>query len=272
MQTRTEQWIFGAAVAVVVLVLIAIVWFRQEPEPDAQPDAPAAEAVAEPEAPEHPVAPPDEQALPGDEPPPPLPPLAESDTPVTAELGSVFGESLGDALASEALIEKFVATIDNLPRDKLAERLRPLGRVPGRFETADGTAADRYTVSPENERRYDYLVSTFVAAPTDQVVALYRRYYPLMQESYESLGYPDAYFNDRMVEVIDHLLATPEPAGIPELVRPHVLFQYADPDLEALSSGQKQMLRLGPGQRADVKDKLREIRAALVEPAADSGG
>ena len=40
-------------------------------------------------------------------------------------------------------------------------------------------------------------------------MALYVRLYPLFQRAYEELGYPGQYFNDRVVEVIDSLLATP---------------------------------------------------------------
>jgi hypothetical protein len=78
------------------------------------------------------------------------------------------------------------------------------------------------------------------------------------------LGYPDKYFNDRAIEVIDHLLATPEVEGPLNLVQPRVLYEFADPKLERLSAGQKILLRMGPDHRLKLKAKLREIRHALV--------
>ncbi len=33
----------------------------------------------------------------------------------------------------------------------------------------------------------------------------------MLQQTYEELGYPGEYFNDRLVAVIDHLLQTPQP-------------------------------------------------------------
>ena len=48
---------------------------------------------------------------------------------------------------------------------------------------------------------------------TGRLAALYVRFYPLFQQAYRDLGYPNGYFNDRLVEVIDHLLVTPEIAG-----------------------------------------------------------
>ena len=112
--------------------------------------------------------------------------------------------------------------------------------------------------------RYDALVAQLYYADIDKAYDTYRRFYPLFQKAYEQLGYPDAYFNDRLVEVIDHLLATPVPAGPIVLVRPNVLYEFADPDLEALSSGQKLMLRMGPSNSATLKRLLEKLRARLT--------
>ena len=79
------------------------------------------------------------------------------------------------------------------------------------------------------------------------------------------LGYPNAYFNDRAVAVIDELLTTPEPEQPIPLVRPHVLYEYADPELEALSAGQKLLLRMGPDHAARVKAVLAEIRQRIAQ-------
>jgi len=62
---------------------------------------------------------------------------------------------------------------------------------------------------------------------------VYLRFYPLFQQAYQDLGYPNGYFNDRLVKVIDVLLATPQIAGPIELVRPKVMYAFADPTLES---------------------------------------
>ena len=109
-----------------------------------------------------------------------------------------------------------------------------------------------------------------------RAVALYLRVYPLLQQAYEDLGYPGKYLNDRVVEVIDNLLATPTPAG-PIAVKRFAadggtsegrleggLYVYADPALEASSAGQKILLRMGRDNAAPLMAKLREIRALIV--------
>jgi hypothetical protein len=56
------------------------------------------------------------------------------------------------------------------------------------------------------------------------------------------------------------------------LVQPRVLYEYADPNLENLSAGQKTLIRMGRANALKIKAKLREIRAALVPPAGRASG
>ncbi len=191
-----------------------------------------------------------------------LPALDDSDAWFLLALGDLFGSETGSAFFKEALIDRLVATIDSLPRGNTPEIIRPVTRLgePFRSEAHGGTIL----LGSENFARYDALVERFAAANADDIVLTYRRFYPLFQESYQRLGYPNAYFNDRVVEVIDHLLATPEPYGPVRLTRPNVLFEFADAELEALSSGQKLLLRMGHAHTATIKQALRELRARIA--------
>jgi hypothetical protein len=78
------------------------------------------------------------------------------------------------------------------------------------------------------------------------------------------LGYPNGYFNDRLVEVIDAMLATPETTGPIQLERPNVMYTFADPALEARPAGQKLLIRMGPQNAQAVKAKLTELRAVIT--------
>ena len=82
--------------------------------------------------------------------------------------------------------------------------------------------------------------------------------------SIPSFGFPGKYFNDRLMEAIDDLLATPELDAPAKLLRPRVLYEFADPDLETRSAGQKILLRMGPENAARLKAKLWEIRRELL--------
>jgi len=70
-----------------------------------------------------------------------------------------------------------------------------------------------------------------------------------------------------LIPIIDHLLATPDISEPIQLVQPKVLYQFADPELEKCSWGQKTLIRMGPANAAAVKTKLREIRASIAVKA-----
>jgi len=211
----------------------------------------------------HPMAPP-EASAPADRSLVPLPLLDDSDAYFLLALVDIFGPGIRPVMVSEALIDKFVATVDNLPRNHVAEKIRPVGRLPDRFLVDAAGDEGEYLLRTENFSRYDSLVALLQTADLENVVATYRRFYPLLQESYLRLGYPDEYFNDRVVEVIDHLATTPEPNESIRLIRPHVLYEYADADLAALSSGQKLLLRMGHEHTATIKQVLADLRALIV--------
>jgi len=197
----------------------------------------------------------------------PLPRLDQSDEYFKLDLVELFGRGIAERLADTAVIEKIVATIDNLPREHVAERIRPLGGVVGPYLADGQDGSGQYTVNAANYQRYDFLVNLLGNADLVALVEVYRRFYPLFQDAYAGLGYPHGYFNDRVVAVIDHLLETPAAREPLELVRPHVLYEYADPQLEALSSGQKLLLRIGNEHAVRVKQFLEELRVLIVEPA-----
>jgi len=153
-------------------------------------------------------------------------------------------------------------TVDNLPRKKVAAELRPIKPTPGRTVTA--AQGDITTLGSANFERYAPLIKVVRSTDTAVLANVYFKLYPLFQQSYEDLGYPGQYFNDRLVEVIDDMLRAPDVQGPIELTQPKVFYEYADPKLESLSAGQKLLLRMGPANEAIMKAKLRELRKAIV--------
>jgi hypothetical protein len=193
----------------------------------------------------------------------PLPPLAASDSQVLAALEALFGKQpLESMLIPDQLIRRFVVTVNSLDGEAVSLRQRPLRHTPGLLVVEQKD--ERLFLSPQNGKRYMPLVKVLESADPQRVVDLYVRYYPLLQKAYAELGYPDRYFNDRVVDVIDHLLETREVAGPIELVRPKVFYEFADRDLEKRSSGEKILIRIGAGNAEIVRRQLRALRDELV--------
>lgn len=198
-----------------------------------------------------------------------IPALADSDAAAWEALVEVAGDaSVLDVLLRDHLVQRLVTMIDNLTEPRIATRALALRALPGEFATeADAAGAEGASlrIARANALRYEPWVRAFVQADPERLAAAYRRFYPLFQQAYAELGRPGAYFNDRLVEVVDHLLRAPEPAVPPQVVPgPQGRFLYADPALESLSVGQKALVRLSPEQRAAVKRQLRAIRRELA--------
>lgn len=269
--------------AVVVLVLIAIAagagwWYWSQRNAAAPLPPPSATAPAVPDAP--PPAPPVAATGPQNpvdalaEPDAVLPALGDSDAQAKKALTDLLGaQRVATLLNVDGFVRRVVATIDNLPRAQAPSRMWPMQPAPERF-TVDG-GAERTTIGQANATRYAAFTRMVEAVDAERAASLYARFYPLFQQAYEELGYPGRYFNDRLVAVIDHLLDTPEPTG-PVAVhltevrgeftaeRPWTRYEYADPALESMSSGQKLMVRVGLANERMLKAKLRAFRAQVA--------
>ncbi|WP_425258398.1 DUF3014 domain-containing protein [Rubrivivax sp. RP6-9] len=273
----------GQGIGVVVLVAAVAAglwWWRSAPAP--APDAPAA---APPVASAEPPTPVPSAALPAVR--YPIGASAAQAEAATASTGpaSALKQALDELLGPQAVLQwlqlddfarRLVATVDNLPREHAAARLWPVHPTPGRFgpnETPQGAV-----IGAGNHARYTAFVDWIERVDSRRAVAVYRSLYPMFQSAYEDLGFPGRHFNDRLVDVIDHLLATPEPTtplavrlvevkgDVPSL-RPWVRFEFSDPGLQARSAGQKLLLRLGPEHQRRLKAKLAEVRSLVTQPA-----
>ena len=290
MTQKTLGWL--AVLALLCFVGAGTYWWQQQstapvaPPPASTPVAVApAPAAASPSAPAAPAAPAirhpieADNAASGTSPQArPLPPPDGADAYVAEALTELLGRKAVLTFLSTGQFAAHVAvTVDNLDRPHAASRLWPVNPTPSRFVTS--SVADGTQIGADNARRYAPFVQFIASVNTAQAVSLYRRLYPLFQRAYEELGYPGKYFNDRVVQVIDHLLATPEPGG-PLKVRltevkgpiasatPWLRYEYEDAALESLSAGQKMLLRMGPANAGPLKAKLTELRGLIARGEA----
>jgi hypothetical protein len=265
----------GGVIGFVVLLVAAggIFWWRQSHRPAPVPPAPAPPPLAPPSAPAPPPPPapairnPVPASAPGG-----LPSLDNSDGYVKKALVDLVGrKAVSTFLRLEGALRRFVATLNNLATDGATADLWPVDTTPGRFETEIRDGATVATA--RNAERYAPFVRFAAGIDTGRAVAMYVRLYPLLQRAYEDLGYPGEYLNDRVVTVIDNLLATPNVSGPIRVKRVGRdggmgggagLYLFEDSALEAATAGQKILLRMGTENRAKLIAKLTEIRAQIA--------
>ena len=204
-----------------------------------------------------------------------LPALDESDLVFARWLEDVFGREGMAQLRINDFARRFVATVDNLGREQAPARLWPVNPASGRFATASRDG--RTVIDADNQLRYAPFVILLESVDPQRLVMVYRKAYPLLLQAYGELGFPGKSFHERLLAVIDHLLAAPEQVGeievLPVEVRgsaplsqPWRYLAFADPALEELSAGQKLMVRMGPVNERRLKQVLSRLRAALTAP------
>lgn len=280
------------ALIVLALVVAAVYygWMRYQRVPDLEA-APVAAAPAAPAEQSPPAAPAAAPAAPVVEHPidateagtkdsgdtEPLPALADAGPQVNQTLERLIGRrNVLQFLQIDGFLSHAVATVDNLARPQAPVAVWPVSPTPQRFTTLRNSADGTETIHPDNSRRYQAIVGLIESVDSAQAVAAYRRLYPLFQQAYEELGFPGRYFNDRLVHVMDHLIATPVPAQAPAVhlvevkgsvpsQRPWVRYEFADPQLQSLSAGRKILIRVGPDHQRRLQAKLVELRQHLVK-------
>lgn len=259
-----------------------VVEFVTAPAPRPEPRYPLPEPEPEPEpltllAPE--AAEQDEDTL-SAEPAPdtvepalaPLPVLSHSDPAVLDDLRALLGsEAVERWVRPDWIISRAVVIVHSLDGDAPPVEIRPLGLLRGAPRTTS-EGEGRLFWTETTARRYAEVVGLLQSVSPTESAARYARYYPLFQQAWEELGEPEPWFNDRLIDVIDHLLAAP-PLELPlELTPWEGRLKLADDRLEAESWGRKLLIRLGPDQATAVQAWLQALRQELVGRGGPQSG
>ena len=250
------QWTYIVGALIVAGLIVVAVSFLPDDEPPAAPAEPS--AVPDIEAPVTPAP------TPEPEPPSVTPPSIEPTVAIEIRLPDLHDSDgfVRERLTAYAvparwleqddLVQFFVtltegARVGDYPRRYL-DFLSPKGRFPVKRIDDQTFLLDR-----AGYRRFDALVAGLEAVPPDAFVATVSLLEPLLRQAYLGLGEGEVDPLARLAEAARLVAATPVIDGDIELIQPRVMYEYRDPDLEALSPLVKQLLRMGP-------DNVRRIR------------
>ncbi|RLA09400.1 MAG: hypothetical protein DRQ54_02820 [Gammaproteobacteria bacterium] len=239
---------------------------------------PSAPALPDPEPPSIPrkdqKTPVDNSATPEQPAAPPLPPYSEANTFIKEQLESEQWQALNlnkktlSGINSNHFLQRNTAFLDGLSRGTVLNKLVPFRR-PNTAFVAD-KQDEALSMGNASFQRYDRFTHNIIAIDTTEAAAFFHWTRPLLETAYSELGYPPEKLGNALISTIDILLATPTIETPVALKHESVLYQYADPAIEALPSAQKQMLRMGPENTAALKRWLRKLRQALLTTPADN--
>ena len=195
---------------------------------------------------------------------PALPQLDASDATVASEIAAKMDDPIWvNWLADEEMIRKTVAVIDNAARGEFARKVLALP-VPNKSLQSSKRAAPQQ-LDQQNYARYDSYVDMVTSLDNDAVRQLYIRFQPLMQQAYTELGYPDQQFGDALASAFEVTLATPDIDGPLRLQKVDGRIVFVDEEIENLPDLQKLLIRIGPVNRARLKQKIGELQAVLFQ-------
>lgn len=260
-------------VLLLALLLVAGYWFWQSSKPELAAPAPQEPAPSQQAAPvtepaSSPATSTSTAALTT-----PDKPISQQEIPRALE-ALIGSKAVYSFLQVDQFPRRVVATIDNLGRPHAPPALWPVQPTPGSFTVSE--AGGGSVISLDNAGRYTPLVLLAETIDVGKAADVYLGMYPLLQQEYLALGYPNRQFHDRLLEVIDLLLATPEPEQPPQVelvevkgpipsVRPWVRYEYSDPALQSLASGQKILVRVGLVNERRLKKRLSEFREEIIK-------
>ena len=118
-------------------------------------------------------------------------------------------------------------------------------------------------LDPRSYRRYDALISVFMAIPDETLIFWYRKLHPTLETAFRELGYPGTTFSQRLKQAIEQLDQVPVTRADVPLEKKILSYAFSDIKLEDLNPAQKHLLRLGPQNVARIQKKLRALASGL---------
>ncbi len=192
-----------------------------------------------------------------------LPTLNNSDTFVFEGLEAMQnGASVLRLLAQDQIVRKFVVFVENISRGEFPQTGLPY-RALGEEMPVRNIDENFFVMEDSAHARFDEIVQTFVSLDTDAAVTLYRALSPLFQQAYAEIGFRNVSFDETLRLSINNIVRTTNMAGPYQLVKPSVMYLYADASIENLQEVHKQLLRIGPDNTIILKAKLREFASQL---------
>lgn len=199
------------------------------------------------------------------EPLPPLPALDASDAEIKAALFAMkWAPGLSSLFVTEDMVRRFVVSVDTIAQGTLPKNQPLFKPMPDKFAVQNDQG--RLVLNPINFVRYEPYLQLLESISVSEVKQVFEKYYPLMQQAYTELGYPEAQFRDRVQQAILVLLESPEATLPIALEQPNVYYTFADPALQELPLAQRQMIRLGAENQARLKKVLQAHQLVLAQP------
>lgn len=192
-----------------------------------------------------------------------LPRLNDSDEFVLARLTDFRGGViLLNFLVDDQIIRKAVTLIENMTRGEIPQSGLPYKAIGSEIIVSE-IDRDFYQMEEASFTRFDKVVDALIGFDGPELIALYRLFSPLMRRAYSELGYDGDAFDAAVLDAISRIVAVNLEELPLQLVKPSVMYLYADSRIEDLPDLDKLLTRLGPKNLLRLQSKLKSIEGQL---------
>jgi hypothetical protein len=192
-----------------------------------------------------------------------LPRLNDSDEFLLSRLADFRGgEILLNFLVDDQIIRKAVTLIENMTRGEIPQSGLPYKAIGSEIIVSE-IDRDFYQMEEASFTRFDKVVDALIGFDGSELIALYRLFSPLMRRAYSELGYDGDAFDAAVLDAISRIVAVSLEELPLQLVKPSVMYLYADSRIEDLPDLDKLLIRLGPKNLLRLQSKLRSIEGQL---------
>ncbi|REL27583.1 DUF3014 domain-containing protein [Thalassotalea euphylliae] len=224
-----------------------------------------------------------------------LPLLDNSDNWIKERLSSLtWRKELLRLVIDDDMVRRLVVFTDNFAQGLVSYEYSPLAQPQIKFSAtkiASGSANDSAddinrdgdalpaqsgnALAPEQwlwdeaqTARFKLYVDLLRSFEPEQLATWYFELKPLIDQAYAELGYEDQEFTQVLQDAVVRVLDMEFPSNDVTLIRPSVMYKYADKDLEQLPQADKLLLRVGKGNLLVIKSFLLEFSDALSRAEA----
>ncbi|MDO6445712.1 DUF3014 domain-containing protein [Colwellia sp. 1_MG-2023] len=275
-QSTSSSVPWGIIVGITIVILITLWFVLSEDEVTPVIQVPVVEEVVEvpppapekvePEVIEEPIV---EEVIeqPVVEPESLLPTLDESDAWLEEKLPTItWRKELLKLVIDDDMIRRFVVFTDNFSQGILAYEHSPLIKPTTSFSGREINENGEIIINWDetSSRRFSLYVDLLRSVDSETLVSWYFELKPLVDEAYQELGYPEENFTDILQDAITKVLDMEIPKDRIELIRPSVMYQFKNEEIERLDDAEKLMLRLGKENLLVIKSVLLEISEKIA--------
>ncbi len=191
-----------------------------------------------------------------------LPPLDQMDAFLRTLLSGLSSHpQLAAWLATDDLLGNAATAIDRLAQGQTPARdLAPL-RPTAAFAVT--TRRGVTYIDPASFARYDGIADAVASVEPGKLATAYLTIEPRLAEAWARQGHTGD-LRQAVERALATIASTPTPPAEMQLVKKVSGFGFADPELEGLPAAQKQLLRMGPGNLAKVRQAATGFAAALA--------